>query len=418
MATFYFPPAGGGGVQRPLKLAEHLAAAGVEVFVLAPDDPRWIHRDEDLVVPDTVSVSRARYIGPRGRRPAEELYGRHGIDRLARQLALTPRRLFVPDENVAWLATAIPRALGLIRRERIDIVLTTSPPTSVHLIGAAAKRLTGVRWVADLRDSIVAKSDRRYERLAVKLKEQSSRQAARIVARHADAIVAVTPSIAEEERLLGARGPIFTIPNGCDFDDFEGVAYHRGDRFRLTHTGSFFGERTARPVLDALARADPAVVVRFIGDFRAAEREWSEQLGLGDRLQLQGFLPHRRVIELQRDSEALLLLLPELGPRGKDVPSGKLFEYLAAGRPILAAVPPDGAAAALIRETRAGVVVPPDDPDALAAALNRMVDDWRAGSLAVPEMTPECKHRLSRTTRAQELLEALEEVNAGGAASR
>lgn len=412
LVTFYFPPAGGGGVQRPLKLAEHLAAAGVDVHVLAPDNPRWIHRDEGLVVPESVSVSRARYVGPAGRRPAEELFGRRGIDRVNRRVALTPRRLLVPDENVSWVATAIPRAVELIRRERIDVVLTTSPPASVHLIGAAARRLTGVRWVADLRDSIVAKSDRRYDSAAVRLKERTSVQVARLVARKADAVVAVTPTIADEERRFGARGPIFTIPNGCDFDEFEGVAYHRSDRFRLTHTGSFFGRRTAQPVLEALTRVDPAVVARFIGDFRAAEREWAEHLQLGSRIELEGFLPHRRVVELQRDSEALLLLLPELGPRGKDVPSGKLFEYLAAERPILAAVPPDGAAAALIRETRAGVVVAPDDTDALEAALRRMVDDWRSGSLAAPQLTPEAKQRLSRKTRAGELLEALEQVAA------
>jgi glycosyltransferase involved in cell wall biosynthesis len=411
LVTFYFPPAGGGGVQRPLKFAEHLAAAGVEVHVLAPDDPQWIYRDEGLVVPKSISVCRARYVGPAGRRPAEELFGRHGIDRLSRKVALTPRRLLVPDENVTWVAWAIPAAVQLIRRERIDVVLTTSPPTSVHLIGAAARRLTGVRWVADLRDSIVAKSDRRYESAAVRLKEQAGRQVARMVARRADAVVAVTPTIADEERRLGGQGPIFTIPNGCDFDDFEGVAYHRSDRFRITHTGSFFGRRTAQPFLEALTRADPVVVARFVGDFRGAELEWAEQLLLENRIELHGFLPRQRVLELQRNSEALLLLLPELGRRGKDVPSGKVYEYLAAERPILAVVPPDGAAADLIRDTRSGIVVAPDDPEALRAALDQMVDEWRRGSLAAPQLTPEMKLRLSRKTLAGELLRALEQVN-------
>ena len=399
-------------MQRSLKFARHLVDAGVDVRVLAPDDPRWLQRDDELEVPDGVCVVRSRYVGPRGRLPAEELHGRHGADRIVRRLALTPRRLLVPDENVTWLATAIPRAIELVRRDRIDVVLTTSPPSSVHLVGAAVRKVTGARWVADIRDSTIAKSDRRYESAAVRLKERTNAWVARIVARGADAVVAISPTVAEEIRLLGARGPVVTIPNGCDFEDFDGLEYRRGARFRLTHTGTFFGRRTAQPVLEALARSDPDVGARFVGGFRASELETAQRLELGTRLEPMGFLPHRRVLELQRDSDALLLLLPELGPRGKDVPSGKLYEYLAAERPILAAVPPDGAAAALVRETGAGIVVAPDDSDAIAVALGAMVDEWRAGSLAAPRLTPEWKQRLARTTRARELLEVLEAADA------
>ena len=412
LISFYFPPAGGAGVQRPLKFAGELARAGVDVHVLAPDDPRWLHRDEGLVVPANVSVHRARYIGPRGRRPAEELHGLRGLRRLARRLALTPRRLLLPDENVTWVATAIPRAVQLVRREKIDIVITTSPPSSVHLVGAAVRCLTGASWVADLRDSIVAKSDRRFERLTVRVKEQGNVQVARLAARMADAIVTVTPTIAEEMRRLNARGPIATIPNGCDFDDFEGLEYHPSERFRITHTGSFFGARTAKPFLDALSRSDRRIVARFVGDFRASEREWAEQLDLAGRVELLGYVSRRRSLELQRDSEALLLLLPDAGERNKDVPSGKIFEYLAAERPILAAVPRDGKAAELIEATRSGNVVQADDPDALAAELGRMFEQWLAGVLPAPKLTAEWKEKLSRKSRARELLAVLENLPA------
>ncbi len=418
LIAFYFPPAGGGGVQRPLKFAEHLARAGVEVDVLAPDDPHWLHTDTELVLPSSVAVSRARYLGPRGLRPAEELYGRQGVGRLARKLALTPRRLLVPDENVTWLATAVPRALELVRRRRIDVVITSSPPSSVHLVGDAVRRLTGTRWVADLRDSIVAKPDRRFERLAVRVKEQGHVLVARAVARRADAIVTVTGTIGEEMRTLAARGPIFTIPNGCDFEEFEGLEYRPSDRLRITHTGSFFGRRSARPFLEALSGADPAIVARFVGDFRAADREWAETLGLGDRFELHGFVPHRCALGMQRDSEALLLLLPEIGRRGKDVPSGKIYEYLAAGRPILAAVPVDGQAAALIELTNAGRAVPPDDVGAIRTELDRMAEQWRSGCLSVPSLSPEWRTRLGRQTRARELLEVLEGLTSHDQRSR
>ncbi len=412
LVSFYFPPAGGAGVQRPLKFAGELARAGVEVHVLAPDDSRWIHRDERSAIPPDVVVHRARYIGPRGRRPAEELHGLRGLRRVARRLRLTPRRLLVPDENVTWAATAIPRALQIVRNEKIDIVITTSPPSSIHLIGAAVRYLTGVRWVADLRDSLIAKPDREYERLTVRLKERCNVLIARLVARSADSIVAVTTTIAEEMTRLNARHAVATIPNGSDFDDFEGLEYHPGERFRITHTGSFFGARTAKPFLDALSRSDRRIVARFVGDFRASEREWAEQLDLAGRVELVGYVSRHRSLELQRDSEALLLLLPDVGERNKDVPSGKIYEYLAAERPILAAVPRDGKAAELIEATQSGVVIQADDADALAAELERMVEQWAAGDLAAPKLTAEWKEKLSRQSRARELLAVLESLPA------
>ncbi len=402
LATLYFPPAGGGGVQRPLKFATHLPGLGIETHVLAPDDPKWVHRDDDLVAPTQAWIHRVRYVGPKGRLPAEELHGLQGLERAGRKAALTFRRMLVPDENVSWNVTAIPAAIRIVRREGIDVVITTSPPTSVHLIGAAVKRATGAHWIADLRDSIIANPHRRVESRLVRAKEATGESVARLVARYADAVTAVTAPIADELRALGAAR-VETIANGSDFEDFAGLEYTPGDRFRLTHTGSFFGKRTPRPILEALAGTDADIVARFVGDFRAADREWASGLGLGDRLELHPYLPRRKVLELQRDSEALLLLIPESGGRGRAVLSAKVFEYIAAERPILAAVPLDGAAADLVRETATGVVVAPDDVDGLREALLRFEGDWRAGKLNGTPLSPDVRRRVSREARAEEL---------------
>jgi glycosyltransferase involved in cell wall biosynthesis len=402
LVTLYFPPAGGGGVQRPLKFATHLPALGIETHVLAPDDPKWVHRDDELVPPTQAWIHRVRYLGPKGRLPAEELHGLRGLPRAGRKAALTFRRALVPDENVSWNLTAVPAAIRIARRERIDVVLTTSPPTSVHLVGAAVKRATGARWIADLRDSIVANPHRRVESRLVRAKEATGERVARLVARYADAVTAVTDPIGAELRSLGAHR-VETIANGCDFEDFAGLEYRRGKRFRLTHTGSFFGRRSPKALLEALAGTDTDIVARFVGDFRSSDREWAETLALGGRLELHPYLPRREVLALQRDSDALLLLIPEAGGRGRAVLSAKVFEYLAAERPILAAVPPDGAAAELIRETGTGVVVPPDDVEALREALVRLEGDWRSGRLDGTPLSDEVRQRLSRRARAEEL---------------
>ena len=127
LVTLYFPPAGGGGVQRPLKLAQYLPALGIETHVLAPSGLNWIHEDAELRAPTQAWVHRARYLGPKGRRPAEELHGTEGLERALVQASLAGRRLLLPDESVTWNLTAIAAAIRIARRHRIDAVLTTSP---------------------------------------------------------------------------------------------------------------------------------------------------------------------------------------------------------------------------------------------------------------------------------------------------
>jgi glycosyltransferase involved in cell wall biosynthesis len=200
---------------------------------------------------------------------------------------------------------------------------------------------------------------------------------------------------------------VTTIANGADFEDFAGVEHRPSERFRITHTGSFFGKRDPRPFLTALADSGLDVVARFVGDFRSSDREWAESLGLGDRLELHPYVPRRRSLELQRDSEALLLLIPEAGGRGRGVLSGKVFEYLAAERPILAAVPPDGAAAGLLRESGEAVIAAPDDPGAIREALEELHARWRAGELDGAALDPAFRERISRRARVEDLAEIL-----------
>jgi glycosyltransferase involved in cell wall biosynthesis len=410
LVSFYFPPAGGGGVQRPLKLAQYLPALGIETHVLAPDDPRWMHRDEDARVPTQAWVHRARYLGPPGGKTADVLRGKEGLARVATQAQLLGRRLLVPDENVTWNLTAIPAAIRLVREHEIDVVITTSPPPSVHLIGAAVQKATGAKWIADLRDSLVAHVHRRADSAAARAKLRLHGQVARIVASRADAISCVADFIAEEIRALEPKGRVETIPNGCDFDDVAGLDYVRGERMRITHTGSFFGQRDPKPFLQALHDSGRDVVARFLGDFRPADRAFAEGLGLGDRLELIPHVPRAEALALQRASEALLLLIPDADGRGKGILSGKVFEYIAVGRPILAAVPPDGVAADLIRDTGAGTVAAPDDVVGLRAAIIGLHDRFLADALPDVSLSEQWRRRLSRQARVEEVATLIKAV--------
>jgi glycosyltransferase involved in cell wall biosynthesis len=389
---------------RPLKFATHLAAFGIDAHVLAPTDPRWIHEDRETEAPPRVTVHRAPYLGPRGRALTDDLYGRGALARAAVQAGALGRRLIVPDEHALWVATAVPAAVRIVRRERVDVVLTTSPPGSVHVAGALVKALTGVRWVADLRDSMLAHPHRRSERAAVRAKERTERLVARLVAARADAVVAAAGAIADEFRPLRPRGPLVTIENGCDFDDFAGLEYRPSARFRITHTGLFFGRRDPQPFLQALAEAGLDVSARFVGGLRPRDAAYARSLGLGDHVVEEPYVPRRRALAVQRDSEALLLLIPDI-ERAHGTLSAKLWEYLAAQRPILAAVPPDGAAAAVVRAAGAGVVVPPNDVAGLRDALTDLVSRFRAGTLAGPDA--DVLRPYDRIERAGELADLL-----------
>jgi glycosyltransferase involved in cell wall biosynthesis len=409
LVTRHFPPGGGGGVQRPLKFATHLPALGIETHVLAPDVPGTAPADDELELPTQAWIHRVRYVGPRSGRPADRLLAKQGVSRLGTQAALLGRRLLVPDENAPWSTLATPVAIRIVRREGIDVVLTTSPPPSLHLLGAAVKRTTGAAWVADLRDPLTSHPHRRgYESRLARLKETTVGRVGRLVASQANAIVAASDAIADEMRALEPKGKVVTIANGCDFDDFAGLEHHPSDRLRITHAGHFHGKRDPKPFLRALAQSGlDDVVVRFAGDFRTEDREYAEALGLGDRVELLGNVSRRRSLELQRDSEALLLLIPESGGRGRGVLTGKIYEYLAAERPILAVVPADGAAAQLVRDTGAGIVVPSDDVDALREALLELHRRWKAGSLDGTPLSNEWRERLSRGARVEDLADLL-----------
>ncbi len=205
-------------------------------------------------------VHRARYIGPVGRKPAEELHGTTGLDRVTRQASLFRRRLLVPDENVGWNLTAIPAAIRIVRQEGIDVVLTTSPPSSVHLVGRSGQARDRGE-VGRRSPGLDGRPSAPGRRAADRPREGAGRAADRAPRR--------APRGRDRRRCRGDRGPRCAAQparlrrarsrTAADFDDFAGLEYRRGERFRITHAGSFFGKRDPRPFLTALARVEASI---------------------------------------------------------------------------------------------------------------------------------------------------------------
>lgn len=421
IVSYYFPPAGGGGVQRVLKLCKHLPAFGWDVDVLAPDDPKWVAHDPGLAaeIPAGTVVHRARYRGPSDERPAADvLEGAEGLRGVATRAGVYGRQLLVPDPRVVWVPDAARAAVRIVRERSASVVLTTSPPSSAHMIGNVVARRTGVPWIADLRDSWLANPHRRYDRRSVRAKRAVLETMARRTFARVSALTAVTETIADEARALAPAGtPSAVISNGCDFDEFAGLEHTPSDRLRILHAGFFFGVRSPRPFLEALARllADrpelrEVIEARFVGGFRTADRQWAESLGLGAALRIDGFLPHAQALAAMKGADALLLLIPRAGGLGLSVLSGKLFEYLAAERPVLALVPPEGIAADLLRSTGFARIADPDEVGAIRAQLEDLVEAWRAGALGDRPLPADLRERLDRRTRASEMADVFRSV--------
>jgi glycosyltransferase involved in cell wall biosynthesis len=150
------------------------------------------------------------------------------------------------------------------------------------------------------------------------------------------------------------------------------------------------------------------LLVRFIGDLRQSDREFAAGLGIGESWEETGFLPYTDSIAAQRAADAVLLLIPFADGRGDSVLSGKVFEYIASRRPILASVPPKGVAANLLRGVEAGELAGPDDSSEISQALERLVDRWlERGGLADVDYPPDVRERLSRRSRTRDLAEVL-----------
>jgi glycosyltransferase involved in cell wall biosynthesis len=411
--AFYFPPTSGGGVERTLRFCEHLPAHGVTCEVVAPDDARWLADDPASLarIPDGLRVHRVHYRGLGNRvLPADRIAAADGaLERSRVRARLAPRRVLLPDVDLPWLVDLVPAATRLLRSGRFDALLTTAPPHSVTVGGSILARRTGLPWVADWRDPWVAHPDVARERPAVRAKLAASARLARQVAPRMAGAACVNEAIADEVRKLAPGARVEVIPNGAEVERIVALERHPADRLTFTFTGYFFGDRGPGAFLDGLAGAlrerpglRDGVRARFIGGFPAAERARLPQLGLDGIVVIEPTRPHDAVLQAQRDADVLLLFMQERAGAEAVVPA-KTWEYLAAERPVLALVPPGGAAARELRDAGAADVVAPNDAAGVQRAILALADRHAAGDLTVPGLSPGARERISRRGRAAQL---------------
>jgi glycosyltransferase involved in cell wall biosynthesis len=438
---------GGGGVQRVTKFVKYLEECGWRCTIIAGRAEDYWMRDETLVadLPASAHVERtaaASGIGVLRRlRPQTSTRAGAGAGATSRRssglyafLRGAGSFFLVPDTYIGWQPFALRAAREVIARDPPQALLSSAPPETNHIVGLQLARETGLPWVADFRDPWFGLHLRKPP-TAWHARRHAQLEAA--VLGRASAVVATTLWLHD---LLAARAPrplphLRVIRNGFDAADFAAPAPPHGAAsggsaaqatprtttgpLHLAHTGMLTLTRSAEGLLAAIARLhahDPslrgAFQVELIGARESRNDAAAAAAELAGCVHVRDYVPHRAAIAAMQAAD-VLVLIKHLEPRYSGLVPGKLYEYMGAGRPILGLVP-DSEAADLIRDLGWGEVVPPDDPEAIAAALQRLLALKRQGRLqgAYPMRG---RDQFERRRQAAALAALLDEVTASAA---
>ena len=387
--SYYWPPTGGSGVQRWVKFCKYLTRMGWSLTVYTPENPEQLARDESLAadVPSEVEVIKRPISEPyaiyrRLFKPSGKGAGLNPLNgqrkSFAQRLAVALRgNLFVPDPRIAWVRPSVRFLANWLKQHPVDAVVTTGPPHSMHLIGRGLKRRTGVRWLADFRDPWTEMFSFKHLGLLPWVAARH-RRLEQSVLDEADAVIAVSPRVRDD---FAARTstPVHLLTNGYDEEDFAGPAPEvPADRFRFVHTGLFASDGNPLVLWDILAekcRSDARfreqMRIRLAGKTDTEILEALRSRGLWDNVEDLGYQPHFKTVEEQRGASVLLLPLRREPEYAKVLP-GKIFEYLAARRPVLGIGQEDGAAADILRQTGAGVMFDWDRVDVVRSYVDSL----------------------------------------------
>jgi glycosyltransferase involved in cell wall biosynthesis len=420
--AYYWPPSGGAGVQRWVKLSKYLSRLGAEVFVVTVDEQHasYMTLDPSLAaeVDPAVKVHKTASIEPLNwyaRLAGKENVPTAGFANVKKRsffqklLAALRSNLFIPDPRRGWKPFALREASRLIREEGIGTVITSSPPHSVQLIGLALKKRFPLTWIADLRDpwtdiyyypllghtALSRALDRRYERQVLE---------------QADQVITVSEGLVE---LFTAKSPslrpekFHIVPNGFDDEDFEGFCDRQGEVFTLTYTGTMSDQYDPQALWEGIARLRaerPGIrlALATAGSLSGGVLAGIEAAGIADLHRHAPSVPHREVIRFYEEASVLLLLIPHVAD-AKGILTGKLFEYLAARKPVICLGPPEGDAAAILRECQAGATFDWQDQEGIYAWLSSTYDAWLQRSL--PPSAEAALRRYARSAQARMIFE-------------
>ena len=391
--TYYWPPAGGPGVQRVLKLVKYLPQFGWQPVVLTVRDGEFFTLDKNLEndVPDSLEVIKTKSIEPNlwykkfvglsaEQHIPDSVLAEENTSCKKRLAAWVRLNLFIPDAKVGWKPFAVKTGKKIIRDMQPEVIFSSSPPPTVHLIARSLSRWSGIPWLADFRDpwtKIHYYGASRKSGLAGRIDRRLEQK----VLQTAQAVTAVNPGFfnsAEDER-------IHILPNGFDRDDWKPRSGENNNSvFTIRYMGSLSAQRyvetffTVIKDICAATGAPQEICIEFIGVVNEDIKRKIIDLKIDCPIDFRAYLSHKEVLKTISRADLLLLFINKT-TMARHILTGKVFEYLMVQKPILAFGPPGGASDKLIRQTGAGELFDYDDYTGARRFIEKRLADWKSG---------------------------------------
>ena len=428
--TYYWPPSGGSGVQRWLKMSKYLPENGWQPVIYTADDAEYPVEDKSLekdVTPEAEVIRRPivepysfykKFLGIKKGEKVKAGFINEGARKNSwkENLSVWLRgNFFIPDARCWWIKPSVRFLSKYLKEHPVDAMISTGPPHSMHLIAKALHKKFNVPWVADFRDpwteidyynklKLTRWADRKHHRLEHE------------VLSTADKVVTVSPNWAWRLNRLGAKGAL-TIYNGYDGDDSAQQTSTLPKEFTLTYLGVLSAIQNPEnlwKVLGELVKEDASFSkdfrINMIGQIDSSVKQSIIDNGLSGHVVFTPYIPHEKVGQAQKNATLLLLLLmPDTEIRAKGLLTGKMFEYMASGRPILCIGPEDGDAADILTKTNAGVTVGFDNKEKIKEVVKDFYKRYLDNGLS--ENTGASVEQYSRRNLAREYSNILNQLN-------
>ena len=394
--AYYWPPAGGPGVQRWLKFIKYLPEFDIEPIVYIPKNPNYPIIDASLVdeIPKDLIIIRQPIVEPyklasKFSKGQSQTISKGIIPEKKKQSVMERLMLFVrgnffiPDARKKWVKPSVNYLSTYIRDYNIDTIITTGPPHSLHLIGEQLKNRFDIKWIADFRDPWTTIGYHKKLKLTPIARKKHKFLESKVL-NTADKIV-VTSNNTKQNFLSLTEKPIEVITNGYDYESVGKVELDA--KFSLAHIGSLLSDRNPEVlwrVLEELVTNNKIFAsmlqLNFVGSVSKEVLRSLEVYNLSQYVNLIGYVPHIEAIKHQKKSQVLLLIEID-SEETKCIIPGKLFEYMVSGRPILAIGPKGSDVYDILRTTNTGNYFLYSDQDAIKEAVLDMFQAFRSGEL-------------------------------------
>lgn len=393
--AYYWPPAGGPGVQRWLKFVKYLPEFGVEPIVFVPENASYPIVDESLnaEVPSSATLIKfpikepyklAGFLSKSSKSISKGIIPDKRKQSLMQKLMLYVRgNFFIPDARVGWVKPSVGFLSTYISESPIETVITTGPPHSLHLIGLQLKEKFSIKWIADFRDPWTS-IDYHKELKLSKASEKKHQALEMQVLTMADQLVVTSPSTKLEFEQMTAK-PIEVITNG--YDVMKATNVPLDTKFSMAHIGSLLSERNPEilwKVLNGLVKENQDFAdnleVNLVGVVSESVIKSIEEHNLIDHVNRVGYVTHNESVKYQKKSQLLLLIESNLPEKGGIIP-GKLFEYMVSNRPIIGIGPISWDVSTILKESNTGVSFSYQDEDALQSKIIEYFNAFKFGTL-------------------------------------